>query len=238
MKYIEKDPEEPASFSRWKALKTDKIKERIAEGSPTKLWKFFRGAYPIDKEGQKWAEDGSDRPFHQFRQYLLKEQGYICAYCLQEIVLDNTTLEHVQAKENDIDLTLDYYNIVACCQGVDTEEKDRHCGNKKQLKKIALTPLMPNCETDIFFNIDGTIHGINKPARKTIRVLGLDCNRLKSLREAAIESFLYMDTDQTILIDSGTAMTLIEELKKRRKNAYIPFCTAIINALQRDVLGN
>ena len=54
---------------------------------------------------------------------LLKEQGYICAYCMKKINQDNSTIEHIigqKYKDGNIDLgkenELKYENLLAVCQ--------------------------------------------------------------------------------------------------------------------------
>jgi uncharacterized protein (TIGR02646 family) len=50
------------------------------------------------------------------RQYALKEQFFLCAYCCQRIeAIDDCHNEHVESQKYNPNRTLDFLNIVASC---------------------------------------------------------------------------------------------------------------------------
>lgn len=140
------------------------------------------------------------------KQALLQEQGYICCYCGKRIGLNsNTILEHILCRVNHKDLELSYDNILASCDGGQSDRRGKtkrdkkcfpsHCDDKKSNKVIALTPVCKDCEKKFAYDEDGEIYGITPEAKETITVLGLDCRTIKNRRKAAIEAYkLYLET--------------------------------------------
>lgn len=75
------------------------------------------------------------------KESLLNEQGYLCAYCMQRINMQNATIEHYiaqRSKELPIDesMSIAYSNMLAVCGGnVGTGKRknelicDKHRGN-------------------------------------------------------------------------------------------------------------
>lgn len=67
----------------------------------------------------------------ELRTSLLKEQGYICAYCMRRIPIhdanstETSRIEHIKCRERYKDLEMDYDNMVICCPG--SINDDFHC---------------------------------------------------------------------------------------------------------------
>lgn len=90
---------------------------------------------------------------------LLEEQGYLCAYCMQKIKLENSTIEHIIGqnyikdgveigKENQIN----YDNLLAVCEGKSCKD-NLHC-DKSRAKYQKDRPLYSNpLENRIMQNI-------------------------------------------------------------------------------------
>ena len=80
---------------------------------------------------------------------LLKEQGYICAYCMRRIptkdklgdkfISEDHRIEHIKCRDNYEDLQLMYNNMLICCPGHIGE--DEHCDRKKSNQDISFSPL-------------------------------------------------------------------------------------------------
>jgi len=72
---------------------------------------------------------------------LLREQGYICAYCMRRIPArdpgsDTTTkIEHIISQEDRPDLQLDYRNMVICCPGM--MDNEAHCDTRKMGNSVS-----------------------------------------------------------------------------------------------------
>ena len=61
--------------------------------------------------------DGYDKK-DDIREQLLKDQGYLCAYCMRRIDIKHMKIEHWYPENLLTDLeTLDYKNMMGCCEG-------------------------------------------------------------------------------------------------------------------------
>lgn len=126
----------------------------------------------------------------QIRETLIKEQHCLCAYCTLRVKLDSSHNEHVESKHLQPKKQLDYANLVATCK----EGKGGcRCEAKKKAQRIELTPLMPECETELEFRRSGTVRGRTDRAKKTINVLGLNDDYLVSRRRIGIETLLFRE---------------------------------------------
>ena len=76
----------------------------------------------------------------ELKRSLLKEQGFICCYCMQRIHHNNhTKIEHFHPVSQYPEQTLDYKNLFVACNGVthfndassDKHRKIRHCDTSK-----------------------------------------------------------------------------------------------------------
>lgn len=85
--------------------------------------------------------DGCDKA--DIRESLLKEQGYLCAYCMRRISLDETRIEHwkpeAELSENE---KLDYSNMLAVCykNSEGLPKKDQTCDARKGQQEIVVDP--------------------------------------------------------------------------------------------------
>lgn len=217
MKYIKKN-QPPEEFIEWK----NKTNE---DWQPT--WKKFR-RNPVKRS---------------VRESLLEEQGYICCYCEKRINQEDSHIEHLKPKDtNNIysHLTLDYNNLLASCQGEkeNTSTIPVHCGHKKDDwydEALMVSPLDSNCADFFRYTEDGQILPTTdldkKPAaEQTIKRLALDIDKLKRMREQAIEGIL--DTIDTL--SNNEIKKLINGFEKTNANGECEeFCSAIIYVLRQ-----
>jgi uncharacterized protein (TIGR02646 family) len=118
---------------------------------------------------------------------LLEEQGFICCYCGQKINIDVSHIEHLKPRNKYPDLTLDYKNLIASCQGESETPPPIpvHCGHKKAEwyeESLMVSPLEKNCADFFRYTDDGQILATNDPnkqqaSKETIKRLALDINR-------------------------------------------------------------
>ncbi len=94
----------------------------------------------------------------QLRESLLKEQGYLCAYCMRRIVDEkDIKIEHFNARtpENE----LQYHNLLAVCRGGEGGPvKARSCDTKKGNRPIFINPLCKSDMNRIYYDNSGEIH--------------------------------------------------------------------------------
>jgi uncharacterized protein (TIGR02646 family) len=186
MRHIQKT-EEPQSFSEWKAIESQ---------TPNCTYENF-------KNPQK-------RELHEV---LLQEQGYLCCYCEIQIARQHSHIEHVKPQNPYSELSLDYFNLLASCQGENTPpyKKPIHCGQKKGNELLKVSPLDPNC-TDFFrYTEAGEIvpaqNGNEQEAEDTIEILGININKLIRLRKSAIEGLDINSLTQIEIQELIQAMT-------------------------------
>lgn len=159
-----------------------------------------------NKEPREWTKykktPGVDyQAIPELVQSLLKEQGYICAYCMRRIpkkdkiykkdgvnfvyTNEDHRIEHIKSREQHDNLKLDYTNMVVCCPGhIGTED---HCDRLKGAKDISFSPLDQQFIDTIKYSSDGTIISTNEAYNKEINdTLNLNTELLKKNRKAML----------------------------------------------------
>lgn len=116
---------------------------------------------------------------------LLKEQGYLCAYCMSRISLDGTsgdkmTIEHFHPISDFPKLQLDYNNLLAVCSGGSDRNKDKSltCDKHKCNKYLLhIDPQKMNNVEKIKYKTDGVIFSDDEGVETELNnVLNLNCS--------------------------------------------------------------
>lgn len=128
------------------------------------------------------------------RKALLKEQGYLCAYCMKRISEENMTIEHYDAQseisEKD---ALDYNNMLGVCLGNRGSKRkenltcDAHRGNEV----LTVNPFEKATIDFIKYDNEGKIYSENLNIDKDLNLtLNLNCRQvlLKENRRKALEA--------------------------------------------------
>ena len=118
MKYIEKG-DEPEEFRAWKELASESWQPTYAD---------LRGS-------EKTAVKKS----------LMAEQGYICCYCERRLLDSDSHIEDLRPQSDPVADPLDYGNMLCSCQDQVKKGEPRHCGNLKEDRLLAITPLENGC---------------------------------------------------------------------------------------------
>lgn len=216
MKQIIKRPE-PDYFIKWKG------NFRESTGLEPK-YSDFRGT----KEWQDLIYD------------LLKDQGYICCYCMKAIAGWDSHMEHFVPRniqnthphsKRAQDVELDYQNLFESCNG----ENNRwdHCGRLKDSEEspMLISPLANGIEQRFRYNmLTGEIDVVDpkdQDAMTTIRILGLNTQELCRHRMSAFY------TAEQELIDGRTCEDLIHIYSTRdEQGAFLPYCAAVVWILE------
>ncbi|MGB5633690.1 MAG: retron system putative HNH endonuclease [Waterburya sp.] len=171
---------------------------------------------------------------------LLKEQGFICCYCGRRINQIDSHIEHLRPRNKYPKLALYYDNFLASCQG-ESETPPTipvHCGHKKDKwyeQRFMVSPLVGNCAEFFRYTDDGQILATTDPvkqtaAAETIKRLALNINKLKRMREQAIEGIL--EIIETLNDDE--IRKLINGFEQTNTNGeYEEFCSAIAYVLKQ-----
>lgn len=129
------------------------------------------------------------------KEYLIKEQGGLCAYCMTRISLDKSTIEHYVPRNGingDMSKSLDYDNLFAVCINErNSGEKSRHCDVSKGDVLIKVDPRKESDVSQIKYKKDGEIYSDNDDFENDLNnTLNLNIVTLKNNRRAALDSAL------------------------------------------------
>lgn len=163
-----------------------------------------------NKEPREWTEyrntPGVDyQAIPELVQSLLKEQGYICAYCMRRIpqrdklykkdgnsfvwTSENHRVEHIKSREQHDDLKLEYTNMVVCCPGhIGTED---HCDRLKGANDISFTPTSKQFIDTVKYKTDGTIFSIDEVYNEEMnKILNLNTDLLRRNRYSMLTEII------------------------------------------------
>lgn len=181
---------------------------------------------------------------------LLREQGYICAYCMRRIphkdmengklTQEDHRIEHVKSRESYPELQLDYNNMVICCPGHIGEES--HCDKKKDRDSISFTPLEQAFIDTIIYNTNGEISSTNPIYNNEMNSkLNLNTKLLVCNRRTVLSEVIQQINSQ----QKGkpwTAGVLRQYILKYSsmhsrdgKMQYIPYCGIILHYLNKKL---
>lgn len=129
------------------------------------------------------------------REALLRDQGYLCAYCMKRIDKSKMKIEHYKSQSDYDYLDLDYRNMLGVCSGNEEnahrKKENQTCDTHRGNDKIVVNPLEQSSIDLIKYKDDGTIYSddriINKDLNETLN-LNCDSVFLKSNRKSALDS--------------------------------------------------
>lgn len=150
---------------------------------------------------------GEEKPL---KNALLKEQGYLCAYCLGRISLElneqnkpKIEVEHFMSQELEPTLSITYRNLLGVCNGASItypeKEQMHHCDKTKgdegkmngKVRLFKLDPRSINCEKLIKYDLMGKIMAVNEDALVNDdlnKVLNLNNKALQTARKAVLDT--------------------------------------------------
>ena len=95
------------------------------------------------------------------KKILLEEQGYKCAYCMSNISMSNSTIEHYiprKGTNGDMSLSLDYRNLFVVCDTTRRCTKEEQtCDVKKGDRLLHIDPRLKEHIDTIYYNRSGYI---------------------------------------------------------------------------------
>lgn len=180
------------------------------------------------------------KPIPELREALLKEQGYICAYCMREIPVnkkdpgqnETSKIEHLKCRHKYPDFQLDYNNMVICCPGfIDGTE---HCDKSKGKQDITFNIFHPSLQSSIsYLTKDGTIKSSDPQWNNEIEnILKLNNSMLKTNRKKALEGVLMaLDKKKWRPAEISSKLDLWKNVNK--EGHHKPYCGIISWFLER-----
>ena len=165
------------------------------------------------------------------RQACLDEQKGLCAFCCCSTTVDNGRNAHILSQKSFPRQSLNWNNLVASCMAVE------HCGTYQRGKNIPLTPLMPECETELRFYISGKVKACTHRAQETIEALNLDSRVLRRKRKDALEFFVYSlefhPVDDIPTWDEELIQAFIAECGQETDGILLPYAPVLANIVHQ-----
>lgn len=193
------------------------------------------------------------------RSHLMHEQHGLCAYCMCELIEEKSRIEHFIPRSVKPELTLDYSNLILCCEGdcPETDEasdagpaSDRRkgkcahcCDNNKNNRELSVIPNPSKegeneCLTQLAYTSDGLIYmpGEKRKAwKRDFDILNLNHPVLCALRRAAFRGMLKAATKRGI---RWTADEIEKEIRRQidpEQPTWEPFVGVIVYWLNRKL---
>lgn len=201
------------------------------------------------KEPASWTEhrltEGAQyEATDDLRNALLKDQGYICAYCMRRIpTKDNGTnetsrIEHIvpQSLLSRED-AMDFSNMVICCPGAisSAAENLTHCDRHKGEKTISFSPFDQHFIDTLSYRNDGTIVSSDESYDKEIdTILNLNIPLLKENRKR-VKNSLISAIGKNGWTKGNLAKILKRYSEKDDNGHYEPYCGIIIWYITRKL---
>lgn len=133
------------------------------------------------------------------REHNVKQQHYLCAYCCRRIETDgaHSLNEHIrpQGQSKFQKHSMDYGNIIACCQ---TEETCSAAKKNQYDENLFISPLDEDCEMHFSFGSNGEVFPESERGEYTINLLNLNSYRLKQARAAQYKACTYYGSAEEI----------------------------------------
>lgn len=168
---------------------------KVAEIKRNPSWRDIPEVRPEDPEAQLGYGSTLRSYFEQLpkddlREAMLKEQHYLCAYCMRSLPnKESVRIEHWYPLSKARDTAIDYQNLLAVCEGVYSDQQQRQpcCDNSKSGKEIQLDPRNQAMMDHIQYESNGTLYfdaptwmgqddkkTIDSDIKDTLRLNGMD----------------------------------------------------------------
>lgn len=177
------------------------VASKIAEIKSKPEWKKIPAIRPTNPDQQKGYGEQlrmyfDQLPKDEIRESVLKEQHYLCAYCMRPLPdAKSVVVEHWYPLSQARDTAIDYRNFLGSCNGIYSEGQHTHscCDHQKSGQTLTIDPrseLMMDC---IKYESDGTIY-LDAPAgwdEKQKREIKKDINQTLCLNGPESELTLH-----------------------------------------------
>ena len=194
----------------------------IEKGSEPNAWMRYRLTQGVEF-----------RAIPELKDSLLKEQGYLCAYCMARIDKDHMKVEHFKPQSLYPQDIFDYGNLLACCLGKTQEES--HCDTSKGNAEISLSPLEPSCVNTLSYESGtGAIKSSNEDYNHDLDTLNLNAHIIKRNRLKVLQGVI--QALQSVGFNPGAIRRLlkrwdsVDEEGKRK-----PYCGIVVYFLEKTL---
>ncbi len=214
------------------------------------MWKIDKRTVPAFLTEYKRQPEANykDLDKQKLRTFLLKDQGYVCCYCMQRIHDDSlkVKIEHFKSQDGfkkHVHSTnpLDYKNLFVCCLGNEGQKSQfQTCDTKKGNTELtSFNLLSTDFENIITYNKEGHIRSSDdKIDNELNEVLNLNNQSLKTNRES-IRIGLFNSFEFLAKMNKLTKNTLLKYrnkyLSKNNDSPFTPFFSIIIYYLDKRI---
>lgn len=170
---------------------------------------------------------------------LLKEQGYLCAYCMRPI--DDVRIEHQQPQADFPELDLQYSNFLGVCVGfynrnTHPDHLKPHCEKVRGSTPLKINPLVPETIAQLKYTGNGRIISDDATIYKDIDetlILNLDILRKERLDvlDGVKEGLKIRYTNPTIS-DIQTQIQKYSNFKDGKREKY---CGIVLYYLEKEL---
>lgn len=187
----------------------------IRKGSEPNEWTEYKLTPGVEFDARPELKDS-----------LLKEQGYLCAYCMARIDKDHMKVEHFNPQSLYLDDIFTYRNLLACCQG--KTQGEPHCDTSKGDDEIKLSPLESSCvDTLSYESGTGAIKSSNEAYNKDLKKLNLNAHIIKQNRLKVLQGVI--QALRSVGGNSGAIRRILTEWDSVDKEAKRkPYCGIVI----------
>jgi conserved hypothetical protein TIGR02646 len=173
----------------------------------------------------------------ELRDSLLKEQKYICCYCMQRIDKERMRIEHWKPQSKCPDKQLTYTNLLGACLGNEGRPKNlRHCDVSKGKIEITINPTEPACKILIKFKATGEIYsddsGINNDLSVT---LNLNNQTIVNNRKVVLDKVYKNLETHKGQWSKDILQKEIDKWEGKHDSEYKPYCQIVIYHLKNKV---
>lgn len=188
-------------------------------------------------------EDFDAASRRRLRNELVKEQGFICCYCMRRIYQEGSHIEHFKPRERYKSEEMNYDNMYASCDGNEQEMQIflQHCDTRKWdwFDDRMPSPLDPDIEKCVEYRVDGKVspyhHRDNikyEIEKRMLEHLGLNAPYLvRNRRKTYEESELMDDADY----DTEDWMEFIRYYDSMHNGMYEEYCGALISLMREFI---
>lgn len=183
-----------------------------------------------------------DDPFkgkHELNGALAREQGYLCAYCMQRIEPDpaHMKVEHWKAQSTHPNLELDWNNMLGVCKGREGQRhKLQHCDSFRGNRPLVINPL-DHPERYLSYTIHGEIRADQRPdiQHDIDKNLNLNVETLMRSRRQAWDAVYdgLKRLGNEAFMPAALQRKITDLAAKDRDGKYIPFCQVMIYLLEK-----
>ncbi|HBT78531.1 MAG TPA: TIGR02646 family protein [Planctomycetaceae bacterium] len=205
--------------------------KQISKGDPPKVFSDW-----VAKEKPRSWDDlhtSKSKPVYEGLVVALRaEQGNLCCYCEQELHDGKTHVEHFHGRPNP-KLAYDYGNLHASCNGDKSKCEDKHCCGHRRAEKQKesygklVSPLDGDVELRFKYDEKGEMQPTKQDdgiAQSTIDILGLNCEKLKRLRQ---KTFLDIQYQKPTMTDTDFVEWIRRRLEKNSDDHFSEFWTVV-----------